>query len=322
MATYYVATTASGSGDGSQGDPFSLAQVDGFGAFGDVMLFEPGTYQTSETVTVARRVSWQAIDPENTTIRAVAPFVGTYLFQAGNESASLDGFVLECDSLCAGGSFLSAFLTRCELRNVVNNWGVRVGKMSRTRLTKLDSTQHAVASTQGVDSILLEAPANGAGRYGFSSTGLKSNCVVRGGIRGANSQCINTIVIGASVSAFGVSSQTKSPLINCIAVDCDAFQQLSLSGFTVIGCMEFGSATPAADAPDDFISQPNSPFVDAANLDLRLTEAAKAAPYADRLKSIMASLHYVPGITIDSIDDLYGGGGTFVTPFGTGGITG
>ena len=51
------------------------------------------------------------------------------------------------------------------------------------------------------------------------------------------------------------------------------------------------------------------PFEDSANLDFRLTTAAKAAAYANQLKAIMAGQVDVPGITTDSLADLVGGGG-------------
>ena len=89
------------------------------------------------------------------------------------------------------------------------------------------------------------------------------------------------------------------------------------------GCMEFGSTTVATNAPADFVSESASPFIDAANLDLRLTAAAKLATYADQLKAVMAGLQHVPGITVDTIADMYGGGSSkVVTPYGVGGITG
>lgn len=325
MATYYVATTGTGSGVGSQADPFVLSQVDGFGVFGDVIFFAPGTYDTAETVTVARRVSWQASEPDNRpVIRATAPFAGAVLVDRGNESASLESFVLECSSLCGAADFGAAFISRCEFRDVVTSYGARAGKICQTEIHKLDSVQHATVTTQGVESVLVVAPYNGVGRLAFTTSGMTTCSVVAGGITGVSGGSVNVVVIGSQANAFSISAATKAQLKNCIAVNCGSFQLgVSLAGHMFFGCMEFGSSTPAADAPADFISESADPFVDSANLDLRLTEAAKAAPYADRLKAIMARLQDVPGITVDSLADLFGGGGgTTITPFGAGGITG
>jgi hypothetical protein len=77
--------------------------------------------------------------------------------------------------------------------------------------------------------------------------------------------------------------------------------EILVGGYTTpLGANTYGSS---------IVPLTTNPFVDGANLDFRLTEDAKAAAYASRLRKIMAGLVGVPGITTDTLDELIGGAG-------------
>lgn len=112
---------------------------------------------------------------------------------------------------------------------------------------------------------------------------------VDGGIALTSCSVSNTIIMNASVG-FAASG------VNCRADKCLFFNNTANTSGTVI---EANNTEMDAD-----------PFEDAANGDFRLTTAAKAKPYANQLKAIMAGLVDVPGITTDSLADLVGGSGS------------
>jgi hypothetical protein len=98
---------------------------------------------------------------------------------------------------------------------------------------------------------------------------------------------------------------------DCISInDSIAFAAGSANAIVrCLNCFQFGAGTVSQNIVDaDITTLAANPFIDSANLDLRLTDAAKSSIYGTRLKAIMAGLVDVPGITTDLLEELTSGG--------------
>lgn len=312
MANYYVTTGASGLGDGSIGNPWTIGQAAVAATLAtDYINFADGTYTFAAPLTRTAPGNWVG----NTTTPANVRFVA---------SANIARLISQTagDSRYQGIRFDgSTFTISSELLKVSAN-GTNV---DNCEFVGTSAAFYAIAGDNSatITNSLVDGTARG---FGFGNLPYRCTvkvtsaepvyadvgkaimqCVIRAGApsRGSYVGCVSRAQLNATLA--------RKYVANCIILNAGAACISAQANQTaVMDCLWFGSslAGGTALAIDSNNTQMSAdPFVDSANGDFRLTTAAKAQPYANRLRAIMAGVSGVPGITTDSLATLFGGGG-------------
>lgn len=304
MPTYYVATGVSG-GNGATDTPWNWDEMTGQTfASGDVIIIRTGTHAATAGWTAS--VSDLFIHGDFAQARPVidfGSFSGKCLATTSGASALRIEFIeLDAPSSSHAVDFDVAF-NGSVLECKGTFFDIRAGR--RSAYSKLEAENVQVSSSTIANSFISDVVSADS-----NFQGAITNCVLRqfNAVNILASVVSNSIIFGTG--SAGGASVGQSVFSNCIFINATT-AITSSDQVTAENCFFFNNTSNTSGN----VRQVNStdmtadPFVDAANLDFRLTTAAKAESYANQLKAIMAGLVDVPGITTDSLADLVGGGG-------------
>jgi hypothetical protein len=324
LASYYVSATAPGGGSGSLGDPFTLVEAiasQSSAAMTDTYTLSPGTYNIAESFTLSKGL-WSGDDPNNRPIIKRITTGGTnhvvvnaevrvnhIIFDANNlatqnvtlgnskvyrclffgtngGSAAILGEAFECEFGLASASTASvsvtdnSVLTRCLIRNHTTA-GIRVLGTSTISGCVIIGGQEAIrydgGSIYAIDCVFFNCTSL------FSSVGgsISRSIGFRTGVDAG---------IALTGRGYGLLSSEGGLRIG---------SKVHIGGYsTIVGSNTFGD-TPA--------TLTENPFIDALNLDFRLTEDAKNSPITNEIRHIAIGIEGVPNITVDGLDALLSG---------------
>jgi hypothetical protein len=278
MATYYVSATAPGGGDGSVGNPWTLAEavaLQGSSIVGaDTVEMSSGVYSRSTQVSLTHG-TWIGAANAGTIIRASAGM--TSIVDLGAGMAGARQLRLEAN----GNTITQCLIVRqgSLIQNIETSGGTTGINLTRadgpaiSRLRAEDAVSNRISGVTGV--VIINSFANG----GIAGSVSVSSCVIRGAVSGGNAKVYRSVVGGAPVSG----------IIDSIIAD--------------------GASSILRDEIGTPVSLGFDPFIDFNANDLRLSSAALSSSYANQLRAIMAGLVNVPGITTDPLSSLIGSGG-------------
>ncbi len=330
MAIYYVSATASGGGNGSIGNPWTLAEAISGAANGDEVNVQQGVYTSNVAIT----------QPAGTLFRG-------YAVTPGDEGQ----FTLQMTSSLSGGYAWTLGGSLRALENVIltssatpSPRGIRLTGDSRlSNCHVLDWTEFDAISNSGtgtLDKCLLDSTKSGSEqaasrslskcsqrRFGANEHGLdrcvavaKSGAIQDSFVVTFRSDAVNCVSINSPGRGFFAQFPANQMFRDCISInDSIAFASGSANVIVrCVNCFQFGATTVSQNIINpDITTLAADPFVDSANLDLRLTNQAKASVYGQRLKAIMVNLVEVPGIVTDSLSELLSGSAGFTGIRGT-----
>jgi len=320
MATYYVGPQAA-FGTGTFANPYSLSQVSGQGAFGTIYVFFPGEYLLADKLDVNRRVGWVAYDQSDRPHFKADPdwwnenYSGDYLVQQVIEGASIDGFILDANGQSAQGlDFLRSRVSRCK---IITNSGVAVNAETVEHCEIEHTSSSAVfAGVPHIDKCCIKYTGS-ANSAVFLVPSITNSVVYGSTLDGVRAEFARNVVSQAVTSAF-LSASERLELRDCIGYDSRDFTTLDTGSPTsVVNCYQYSSTDASPATYTDLTTLTDDIFLDWANKDLRLTTYGKSI---DSIKAIMANLVDVPGITTDSLTELFGGGGSSLPLIGNGGL--
>jgi len=288
MAEHYVTSDATGGGDGSIGDPWTLAEAASTAVTNDFVYIKSGIYSLAADLVFGTNVNvfaytsspgdWVPPVPIATflvdyspshSIQGFGRFHGIHFDGGGQTSArgpSAFHFV--------GCKFSRFNITRSFVGDAIQCENDSPGSISEQSNGEIQQTK-----IRGMHNEPLRAVASVCNQLTLKYRGYLHGCIANGHMDLQFEDDVSTIS-------------------NCIAPN---FRASSLIIYD--NCYQIGGTSPQPG-----VTVIDNPFEDWSNFDLRLTDAAKASAYASQLKAIMAGLVNVPGITTDSLEDLTAGG--------------
>ena len=324
---YYVSPTADGTGDGSTvANALTAVQAGTIAnftssAFGATFAWLPGVYNVPQKLFAYRRSSWVAADfNDKPVLRATDGFTDKYLVEDNIEGASLNGFVLQARGLTAGFDFAGGQVHESE---VTQSTGApqKVKIITKTAIEHNHGTA-ALFGTQYVGDckIVYTGSYNSAVYLSFRV----ERTVIRAGTNfGTFCESAENVLLLDSNNALNMVDRALT-VRRLIAVGNNRFHNdvsdLNISEMPsrFRECSEYANIVPLTGAPADFVSENYDPFVNRAAFDFRLTAEAKGSPNItglQRLRSVLATLVYVPDITLDPLEELLGLSSGAYNPF-------
>jgi hypothetical protein len=338
MAAYYITSTAVGGGSGTSGDPFTLAEavaIQSGAAMTDTFALAPGLYTTTAALTLSKGL-WQADDPTNRpVIRRVSVSGGNHVVV--NSEVRAERLVFDANGLANQHALLAGSrINSCHFFATTAS-AAALGECVNCEFGQVTAYHSAVSISD--TSVLVRCVVRNHTTAAIRTlgVGVLSGCVVIGGQEAIRydggsayiTDCVFFNCTATMASVGGTISRSvcyRSGAAAGTALIGRGYELLSargglrvcsgvcVGGYAVaVGDNTYGAPTVAINA---------SPFVDAANSDLRLTSAAKASGNANTLKHIMAGIVGTPGVTTDSYATLLGGSAGFTGVRGISGALG
>lgn len=309
MATYEVKTTGSGSGVGSDADPFTWAQLatETF-ANGDIINVHAGTHSATTTWSTSATIRLTGVRSGDRPV--ISGSLSSTVFDPNGTESIFE--YLEFNTPNASRSIDYDVIFRPILLDIKGGYfDGRGGSRSGTAM-RIESSERIDLGGDGnfynCKSPILSTDSGVANSY--------TNCVVTeyaGNPSGVASPFVGSIFIDSSETDGAVRCDS-AVVSNCIFIgNSNASKIDEFARFE--GCFYFDNSTKHAGSgtiveanATDMVADP---FIDSSNFDLRFTTAAKSQAYYPELSAIMVQhvLGGTPGITTDSLADLLAGSG-------------
>lgn len=318
MADYYVASDATGTGNGSIGSPWTLDQaVAAQGTFPQpsVVWITSGNYDLTTPISFTRpTIAWIGTGVSKPVLRYIgsAAYTSTFVTLAAQDQI-LQGVVVDGNYLVGNITNVSGSsrIHECDIRNLLDKPGyarpwANSGRISRCRCYNTQTNGYFyIDSVQYINSLVDARIGGGGVANSVGGSAISSVfCEFSAGV--SNVPVTNSIFIGCGST---VAVGHRGFIDGLIAINCSTVMVAgSYNGCSARNVYSYGHGTLYTGTWNELTNVnalPFNPFVDHANLDFRLTEQAKDSQYANGLRAILASLQSVPGITLDSLDELY-----------------
>lgn len=323
MATYYVTAAAAGLGDGSLVNPWTLTQAIAAALTNaDTVNVGAGTYTFAANQTIAGTARWVGVAGSTIVewtgssahgLFRVPNYPGGGIFEgftfklhgsnaimASNGNATYRDCIFDVQGFALPRVFFNAnnIITERCIFTGNNVWSIcNLPYYCESSLVRsLVTAGNAGLDIDGGPGVIRNATHSSGFARGLVVVHPGANAVV-GSTNKRNHVIRDAILIGAH--AFSIPTAVRVVAENVYYLASTAKQ--TGSGELV---------------ENNVVAIPESPFVDANALDLRLTTAAKAGANAAAFRRIMLGIVGTPGVTTDSLSELLGESG------GSSGFTG
>ena len=304
MATYYIKTTGSGSGAGTDGDPWTIQQFvdskESTLAADDEINISGGTHALTSQWSLSKDGIRYYGDPDNRPVIQWQNAVASFVKQTAYNDRYFDSIIFDSNGYEASSSapFVSwqdeAF-SRCKFITTGTTNIPQFGLNVVFYKCEWNGGSRVHGGTQILCSVTGTAGTTGAFYQSVVEKCIAFNCAT-GFANSGGASVAGSIAFGNTLDYTNNSGSHRKSMTDSIVGEIGGFH---VNKLMMLNCFYQTLTTAPA-----FNSNPTvlaaDPFVNAAAGDFRFTAAAKATAYYDDLKPILIGLQGVPAVTLDT----------------------